>query len=40
LAFGGVLPPSLGLAIMNYSGAALAASGNTVKYIRVTATTA
>jgi hypothetical protein len=40
LAFGGVLPAYWGLAIMNYSGAALAASGNTVKYIRVTATTA
>jgi hypothetical protein len=40
LAFGGVLPPYWGVAIMNYSGAALAASGNTVKYVRVTATTA
>ena len=31
-AFGGVLAPKWGLVIMNYSGAALAASGNTVKY--------
>lgn len=30
--FGGVLPPKWGLAIMNFTGAALAASGNTVKY--------
>jgi hypothetical protein len=31
-AFGGVLPPYWGVAIINFSGAALAASGNTVKY--------
>jgi hypothetical protein len=31
-AFGGVLPPKWGLVIVNYSGAALAASLNTVKY--------
>ena len=31
-AFGGVLPPFWGLVIMNHSGAALAGSGNTVKY--------
>ncbi len=31
-AFGGVLPPYWGLVIMNHSGAALAASGNTVKW--------
>jgi hypothetical protein len=30
--FGGIMPPKWGLVIMNYSGAALAASGNTVKY--------
>lgn len=30
--FGGILPPYWGLAIINHSGAALAASGNTVKY--------
>jgi hypothetical protein len=39
-AFGGLLPPYWGVAIINHSGAALAASGNTVKYRRVTATTA
>jgi hypothetical protein len=37
-AFGGVLPPKWGLVIMNYSGAALAASGNTVKWRGVYAT--
>jgi len=37
-AFGGVLPPKWGLVVINYSGAALAASGNTVKYRGVTAT--
>jgi hypothetical protein len=31
-AFGGVLPPYWGVVIINYSGAALAASGNTVKW--------
>lgn len=31
-AFGGVLPPYWGLILMNRSGAALAASGNTVKW--------
>jgi hypothetical protein len=32
-AFGGDLPPYWGLVIMNYSGAALAASANTVKWV-------
>lgn len=31
-AFGGILPIKWGLVIVNYSGAALAASGNTVKW--------
>jgi len=31
-AFGGILPPSWGIVIINFSGAALAASGNTVKW--------
>lgn len=31
-AFGGRLPPKWGIAIINHSGAALAGSGNTVKY--------
>lgn len=31
-AFGGVMPAKWGLVIMNFSGAALAASGNTVTY--------
>ena len=31
-AFGGALPPKWGLALMNHSGSALAASGNTVKW--------
>lgn len=31
-AFGGVLPPKWGIVIMNYSGAALAASGNSVTW--------
>lgn len=31
-AFGGILPPKWGIIILNYSGAALAASGNTVKW--------
>jgi hypothetical protein len=34
-AFGGVLPPFWSLAIINHSGAALAASGNTVKWTPV-----
>lgn len=34
-AFGGVLPPYWGIVIMNYSGAALAASGNVVKWTPV-----
>lgn len=40
LAFGGILPPYWSIVIMNYSGAALAASGNTVKYRKITAVTA
>jgi hypothetical protein len=36
--FGGVLPPFWGLAIINHSGAALAASGNILKYRGVYAT--
>lgn len=39
-AFGGVLPPFWGVVIMNHSGAALAASGNTVKYRGVYSTSA
>lgn len=39
-AFGGVLPPYWGVVIVNYSGAALAASGNTVKYRPVYSTAA
>jgi hypothetical protein len=39
-AFGGVLPPKWGLVILNYSGAALAASGNTVTWRGVYATQA
>lgn len=38
--FGGVLPPAWGLVIMNRSGAALAASGNTVTYRGVYSTVA
>ena len=39
-AFGGVLPPKWGIVIMNYTGAALAASGNSVSYRGVYATVA
>lgn len=39
-AFGGVLPPKWGIVVMNYSGAALAGSGNTVKWMGVTHTIA
>lgn len=39
-AFGGVLPPKWGLVIINFSNAALAASGNTVKWVGVKATAA
>jgi hypothetical protein len=35
-AFGGILPPYWGIAIVNHSGAALAASGNYVKWRGVT----
>lgn len=34
-AFGGMLPPYWGVVIIDYTGAALAASGNTVKYVGV-----
>lgn len=34
-AFGGILPPYWGIVLVNHSGAALAASGNTVKYAPV-----
>ena len=34
-AFGGILPAYWGVALMNHSGAALAGSGNTVKYMPV-----
>jgi hypothetical protein len=34
-AFGGVLPPYWSVVIINHSGAAIAASGNTVKYTPV-----
>lgn len=34
-AFGGILPIKWGLVIVNYSGAALAASGNTVKWVGI-----
>lgn len=40
LGFGGVLPPFWGIVIVDYTGAALAASGNTVKWRGVTITTA
>lgn len=39
LAFGGVLPPFWGIVILDYTGAALAASGNTVKWRGITITT-
>jgi hypothetical protein len=39
-AFGGVLPPYWGIVLMNHSGAALAASGNTVKWRGITNTVA
>ncbi|HZI93235.1 MAG TPA: hypothetical protein VFE84_03255, partial [Patescibacteria group bacterium] len=39
-AFGGVLPPFWGVVIINHSGAALASSGNVVKYRPVYATVA
>lgn len=38
LAFGGVMPPKWGVVLMNHSGSALAASGNTAKYYGVFAT--
>lgn len=34
-AFGGILPAFWGVCILDYTGAALAASGNTVKYVGV-----
>lgn len=40
LAFGGTLPPFWGVAIMDFSGAAIAATGNTVKWVGVKATVA
>lgn len=39
-AFRGILPEKWGLVIVNYSGAALAASGNTVKWTPIEATVA
>lgn len=39
-AFGGMLPPYWGIVIVNYSGAALGASGNTVKWRGIKATVA
>ena len=38
LAFGGTMPPKWGVVLMNHSGAALAASGNTAKYYGIYAT--
>jgi hypothetical protein len=35
-AFGGILPNFWSVVVVNYSGAALAASGNTVKYVGIT----
>lgn len=40
MAFGGVISPYWGLVLVNHSGAALAASGNTAKYRGAYATTA
>jgi len=37
-AFGGVLPQKWGVVVMNYSGAAIAASGNSVNWTGVSAT--
>ena len=34
-AFGGILPPYWGVCILDYTGAAIAASGNTVKYVGI-----
>lgn len=39
-AFGGVLPTKWGLVLINFTGAALAASGNTVKWTGLSATVA
>jgi hypothetical protein len=39
-AFGGTMPAKWGIVLMNHSGAALAASGNTVKYYGTYATVA
>jgi len=39
-AFGGVLPPKWGLVIINYTGAAVAASGNSVTYQQLTGSVA
>lgn len=39
-AFGGVLPPFWGIVVIDYTGAAIAASGNTVKWRGITITTA
>lgn len=39
-AFGGVLPTKWGIVLMNHSGAALAASGNTAKWYGIKATVA
>ena len=39
-AFGGTLPPKWGIVVMNYSGAALAASGNSVTWRGIKLTSA
>lgn len=39
-AFGGILPPYWGICIINHTGAAIAASGNSVKWVGVTGTVA